>query len=204
MGKCLLLAIALATACDSPRSKRVASSPLDNSFFIKKGQVGMDTVSFQNLPAEIAHCNFSIDGKTGFEKDHYSLKEYTACQSSRNELDIYIQLRIPFTDTQLCLIPSNEKGKKSTYIGGPQCISVEDSKTIHKVTLAKNRPGFDKFKLNGIMIMKNELHFYPYPFDEDLLNTEVYLRCSEHLAQRGDSSYCEAFKAVGEYDYHRF
>lgn len=198
----LFLAFVL-TSCDAPRSTRVGSPP-NSGFYIKKGQVGMGGIRSANVPAEVAHCRFSADGKTGYQDSRHYLKEYTLCQSSLNELDIYIQLKIPTTDAQLCLIPSNHNGKESTYIGSPRCFSIEDGLTIYKVTIPKDRPGFDKFKLNGILITKNELNFYPLPFGKHLLNTDAFLSCSEILAQTGDKSYCESFISLGEYVYHRF
>ena len=67
-----------------------------------------------------------------------------------------------------------------------------------------NRQFFESYPLTGVMIMKDESFDYPYPFNQKSLHPDAYLYCSEMLYQRGISSYCETFKNVNKYTYHKF
>lgn len=172
----------------------------------EEGSTDIDNPNLDEiLPDEIKHCNWSADGQTGFEKSSNShLGAHTICQSQTNEVDIYLQIKNPISDAQVCLIPTYSNGNASIYIGEPRCLMVNDNKRIYKVTLLKNRQGYSSFSVTGVMAMKDKAFFYPPPFYQHVLSPDAYLFCSQFLDQYGDDSYCQSFKSVGQYVYKKF
>ena len=164
-------------------------------------------VATSSLPDEIAHCQWSTDGSTGFSKSSSHLGNYSLCQV--NETDIYIQLQTPVTDCQVCIIPTynSSSSNLSIYIGEPRCIYITDATKIYKVTMLKNRSGYTNFSITGVMIMKDKMYAYGPPFGTpyiNLLSPDAYLFCSNWLSQTGNSAYCQTFVSVGQYVYHQF
>ncbi|WP_372654668.1 hypothetical protein [Halobacteriovorax sp.] len=157
-----------------------------------------DSTDDSTIPDEIAHCTWSADGVSGFAESHTHLGEYTFCQST-NKKDVWIQVKTPITDSQVCIIPTHNSGSSSVYIGEPRCLMISDSKTIYKVTLYTNRTGYTNFSITGAMVMKDKAYFYPSPFYQYVLSPDAYIYCSQFLDQYKDSSYCTAFKSVGQY-----
>jgi len=157
------------------------------------------------IPAEIKHCNWSMDGQTGFSNSNNThLGAHTICQSQSSPVDIYIQLKNPISDAQVCLIPTYNSGTSSIYIGEPRCLMISDNKRIYKVTLLKNRQGYSSFSVTGVMAMKDKAFFYPPPFYQHVLSPDAFLFCSQFLDQYSDDSYCQSFKSVGQYVYKQF
>lgn len=217
----LLLSI-LIVSCDAPRDRRTAYS--SNSYdSTSSGYVnipsstgtvsdgGSDSSSDDSteettessIPSEIQHCTWSEDGSTGFAESHTHLGEYTLCQST-NKRDVWIQVKTPITDSQVCIIPTHNSGSSSVYIGEPRCLMISDSKKIYKVTLYTNRTGYTNFSITGAMVMKDKAYFYPSPFYQYVLSPDAYIYCSQFLDQYKDSSYCNAFKQIGQYVYKVF
>lgn len=159
-----------------------------------------------NLPTEIQQCQWSSDGSNGFAASSSHLGSYTFCQAAAPapETDVYLQMKFPVTDSQICVIPTFNNGPNSIYIGEPRCLTVTDNKKIYKIGLVKNRPGYSNFAVTGAMIMKDKAFFYPAPFYQYVLSPDAYIFCSNFLDQYGDASYCNAFRSVGEYHYHQF
>lgn len=170
------------------------------------GDTDLDSPNLDEIiPEEIKHCSWSADGKTGFENSSNShLGAHTICQSQNSEVDVYLQLKNPISDAQICLIPTYSSGSSSIYIGEPRCLMVNDNKRIYKVTLLKNRQGYSSFDVTGVMAMKDKAFFYPPPFYQHVLSPDAYLFCSQFLDQYGDDSYCQSFKSVGQYVYKQF
>jgi hypothetical protein len=156
------------------------------------------------IPAEISHCQWSTDGVNNFKYNHTHLGNFNICQSSQSEVDINIQIRSPITDAQLCILPTYHSGSSSIYIGEPRCFLASNPKTVYKVTLLKNRPNYGHLNVTGVMVMKDKAFFYPAPFHQYVLSPDAYLFCSQFLDMYQDSSYCNAFKNVGQYVYHQF
>tara|TARA_R110000868_G_scaffold90968_6_gene252131 strand:+ start:2257 stop:2928 length:672 start_codon:yes stop_codon:yes gene_type:complete len=156
------------------------------------------------IPTEIDHCSWAPDGLNGFSSTSTHLGAYTVCQSKNSQTDLYIQVKNPVTNVQVCLVPTSSSGSSSVYIGEPRCLMLNDNKRVYKVTMLKNRPNFSQLPLNGVMIMKDEQHFYPYPFNQNALSPDAYVFCSQYLAQYGYGGYCESFKSVGAYTYKQF
>ncbi len=214
-----LVLLVAAMGCEGPRdarSRRGASSDAftDSNDYSNTGNSGSgDTVTVvddtgsgteSNIPAEIRNCQWSTDGNTGFQSSSSHLGSYTLCQSSTTETDVYLQLRTPVNDSQICVIPTFNNGATSIYIGEPRCLTAVDNKKIYKIGLLKNRPGYSNFAITGAMVMKDKAFFYPAPFYQYVLSPDAYIFCSNFLDQYGDGSYCQSFKTVGEYQYHQF
>jgi hypothetical protein len=218
----LLLLIAFAmTSCDAPRDRRTAYSSSNNSnqFSPSYESTGTsntgssntddtssdreDSDSGETIPDEIKHCQWSSDGSSNFEESHSHLGQYTICQST-NKKDVWIQVKTPISDAQVCMIPTHNSGSSSVYIGEPRCLMVSESKKIYKVTLFSNRTGYQNFSITGVMVMKDKSFFYPAPFYQYVLSPDAYIYCSQFLDRYNDSSYCNAFKQVGQYVYKQF
>lgn len=210
----ILLAIA---GCDSARDARKSrfdyspfkngnDNPTGGAITIDPGDgTGSGTgTTTTTIPPEINHCSWAPDGLTGFSSNSTHLGEYTVCKSTSSETDLYIQIKNPITSVQVCLIPTSSSGSSSVYIGEPRCLVLNDNKRVYKVTMIKNRPNFSHLPLNGVMIMKDEQHFYPYPFNQNALSPDAYVFCSQYLAQYGYGGYCESFKSVGAYTFKQF
>jgi len=224
-----LLLIALGS-CDAPRSeRRVAGSSTSNAIFgtpignISGSDRTADPVGTPidsggssgsiTIPTEVSQCSWAQDGQNGFERGsaHLSPSEdsttegaYTLCQSSSAENDVYLQLKNPVTDNQLCLIPTYHSSSNSVYVGEPRCLFVRSNTSLYKVSLVKNRDGFTQYPITGVMIMKDKAYQYGAPFYQMILSPDAYIFCSQWLAQYGDPSYCVPFKSAGHYTYHQF
>jgi hypothetical protein len=166
---------------------------------------GSGTGSASNsIPADAAHCSWSADGISGYQYTHNHIGVFSFCRSSSNNMRVYIQVKMPISDSNLCVIPTTSVSTNSTYIGGPRCVFANDPLKIYPIDLSKNRAGYSDYSMTGSMIMKDKMYYYPPPFNQNLLSPDAYLYCSQWLAQTGDSSYCSAFVSVGQYIYHKF
>lgn len=217
----LIITLLVIAGCDSTRDARKSRfnySPFsgtntsttpgnqvddDTSLPIDEGG-GSGSGSSTTIPAEISHCSWAPDGQNGFSSNSSHLGQFTVCKSSTKETDLYIQIKTPVTNVQVCLIPTSISGSSSVYIGEPRCLVLGDNKRVYKVAMNKNRPNFSHLPLNGVMIMKDESHFYPYPFNQNALSPDAYIFCSQYLAQTNYAGYCEAFKSVNAYVFKQF
>lgn len=217
--------------CDAPRKERsYTGSSSENNLFgspVSNGSTSGSTsgggstggstsgtsVGGTTVPPEVSDCRWSSDGVTGFESKaaHLSPSEdnvdegaYTLCQSSANEQEVYLQVKNPISDAQLCLIPTSHDGTNSVYIGEPRCLYVNSNQTLYKISLLKNRSGYSNRRITGIMMMKDKAYQYEAPFYQYILSPDAYIFCSQWLALYYDPSYCIAFKNKGAYVYHQF
>jgi len=162
------------------------------------------TVSTIEIPAGAGHCDWSLDGVTGYRSVHAHIGEHNICQGADKPEDIYIQIRTPISDSQLCLVPTHNLGTQTIYIGEPRCLMISEGSKIYRVILLKNRQGYSNLSISGTMVMKDKSYFYPPPFYQYVLTPDAYLFCSQFLDRYNDASYCTAFKSVGEYVYKQF
>lgn len=216
----MISALILIAGCDSARDARktrFSYSPVksDPNNTTAGNQTGGTPITIDNgsgsgsgssvtIPSEISHCSWAPDGVNGFADNSSHLGQFTACKSSTSETDIYIQVKTPVTNVQVCLIPTSHSGSSSVYIGEPRCLVLGDNKRVYKVTMVKNRPNFSHLPLTGLMIMKDEMHAYPYPFNQQALSPDAYIFCAQYLAQTNYGGYCDAFVQVGAYVYKQF
>ncbi|OUR97799.1 hypothetical protein A9Q84_06255 [Halobacteriovorax marinus] len=219
----ILLSLLIAS-CDAPRDRRSAynktfndnqsntstsgsafgnndSNSDDSTGTSTGGDTTTDTPN--TVPDEIKHCKWSADGESNFDESHPHLGEHTICLST-NKKDVWIQVKSPSSDGQVCVIPTHNSGTSSVYIGEPRCLMITNSKKIYKVTLYANRSGYQNFSITGAMVMKDKSYFYPAPFYQYVLTPDAYIYCSQFLDQYKDPTYCEAFKKVGQYIYKAF
>lgn len=218
----IVLAMLIATSCDSARDARKSRfnySPFSSTTGTTGGNQTDDGVTVDDgtntggssgtgsttpIPQEISHCSWASDGLNGFSSNSTHLGEFTVCKSSATETDLYIQIKNPITSVQVCLIPMSTSGSSSVYIGEPRCLVLSDNKRVYKVPMLKNRPYYSHLALNGVMIMKDEVHSYPYPFNKNILSPDAFIFCSEYLAQHRYEGYCDTFREVGAYVYKQF
>ncbi len=218
-----LVLLVATMACEGPRDARSRRGATDDAFSSSTStdsdndDGGVTVADNDNgnttstdtgtqIPPEIDHCNWSTDGVNGFESSSTHLGSYTFCQAESPgvETDVYLQLQMPISDSQVCVIPTFNNGANSIYVGEPRCLSATDNKRIYKIGLIKNRPGYSNFAITGAMIMKDKAFLYPAPFNQYVLSPDAYLFCANFLDQYGDGSYCQAFSSVAQYKYHQF
>lgn len=217
----MILAMLIAAGCDTARDARKTRfnySPFssntgttggnqtdgDGDLTIGDGSGSGSSGNTTTIPSEISHCSWAQDGLNGFSSNSTHLGQFTVCKSTSSETDLYIQIKNPITSVQVCLVPMSTSGSSSVYIGEPRCLVLSDNKRVYKVTMLKNRTYYSHLALNGVMIMKDEAHQYPYPFNQYILSPDAFIFCSEYLAQHGYDGYCDTFKDVGAYVYKQF
>lgn len=240
---CLVLIVSwVLTSCmDSPRNKRNAEDKKTSNAFTTPPAYprtyvddsdddssdstsgdSSSTTNTGNVPTEISHCSWSADGSSGFQSTSSDLGAYTLCQSSTNELDVYLQVQSPVTDAQLCIIPTYFNGTQSIYIGEPRCLRPINRANRYKITLLKNRPGYYNFNINSVMMMKDKRDYYytnqgtwdsriwatlnnrSWGSLQPMFSIDAYLHCSNILDIANVSVYCVAFKNKGNYTFHAF
>lgn len=223
----LTLAILFAlAACDAPRNQRALSSSSsslsgNNTSGVdfsnnsgSSGNTGTTTGSGSNtttnttVPTDASHCKFSTDGTSGFESTSSHLGDYTLCQSSTDKNNVYFQLKTPPTnangDISVCLIPTTNNGSNSIYVGNPMCGYFKDPKSVRKISFIKYA-AYSNATISGVMVFKDLSWYYAYPFNQYVMTLDAYKTCMNMLAYPYyNSSYCTAFKNVGQYVYKQF
>ncbi len=160
-----------------------------------------ESTSSSNVPADAAHCSWSTDGVSGFQYNHSHLGDYSFCRSSQSETTVYVQVKQSFSSPPLCIIPTTNFGGSSTYIGEPRCLYPSKNTTIYKIVLYKNRFNYTNFPLTGAMLMKDEIHQYGGPYNNQyLLTPDAYMYCIDMLSQ--SSEYCAEFQKQPYFIYH--
>lgn len=212
----LLIALIFITACDSPRSQRsvisstqsssnAVSSANQNTMTPNNGSItdtGSSTGTNSNvvIPEDAKHCKFSTDGVNGFESTSTHLGSYTLCQSSSDKSIFYAQFKTPPVtsagDVSVCFIPHTTSGSNSIYIGNPMCGSFPDPKSVKKITFIKYTQ-YSNALINSVMFFKDTTYYYPV-FNRNMMTLDAYKTCMSMLSY-GQTSYCEAFKSVGQY-----
>jgi hypothetical protein len=225
----LVIVMVMISSCNEQRSRSTAYSKNSNNGLTSLGATnyrtgttptdtsgrnpagGTDTTSGRvdttaSLPPEVAHCKFALDTKTALEIPSSTLGAMTVCKSKEDDRIIYAQFEKDQT-TRILMFPTYNSGTKSFYIGSPVYNIQETTLAaykIYKYELEKNRRGFENYPITSVMLMKDEVNYYPYPFNGAYRNNEAYMICNDWLYHSNDSSYCNAFKAVGKYVYKVF
>jgi hypothetical protein len=140
------------------------------------------------------------------------LGEYKICRPDKNETRLKIELKNPNIERKYCFIPNylNNSTKKAIYLGEPRCIFVKYPNKPYEVTLLKNRNSpqseedYSKFPINSVMILIDQVHTFPPPFEYPISSIEAYLKCYEFMDTLDDSGYCQAFKKMKVYTFHSF
>jgi len=218
MNKQLVFILALLTliSCNPPRSKR--------SFYKENGirqQESNEPYSYVYpdememsipKPAGAEHCSFSPNGSDGY--NHFSShlsSRYNICQHKISDTQIFFQIKNPIYDNRVCFLPtySVQGSNTSIYLGSPKCLFLSSSKDIYTISLSKDRlspygsQSYSQYRINGVMIIQDKSYYFPAPFAVDMNAVDAYLRCNRSLDQ-GVTSYCQAFKAAGEYTFSVF
>jgi hypothetical protein len=221
----LLVAAFAISSCDSPRGQRKLignDKSLNNGLFFPNGSdgnrptvgTGTPTIGGPLITPDAEHCQWSSDGVNGYASSSAHIGNYTLCLSSTSAVagsrDVYIQTKNSTFESQICIFPTYNSGTQSFYIGEARCLMIQSNQTVYKVSLLKNRPGYQDYNITGAMIMKDKLNEYPLPYyntqtgNQRFLTPDAYSICINWLAQTGDGSYCTAFQEVQEYIYHQF
>ncbi len=210
----LVALLILSTSCDSPRSTRsLVSSKSDGSSTsnpISGSTTGADlsnttttttSTSSTNIPADASHCKFSTDGVNGFETTSTHLGSYTLCQSSTDKTVFYAQFKTPPVgssgDVSVCFIPHTTSGSNSIYVGNPMCGTFTDPKSVKKITFVKYT-AYSSALINSVMCFKDTSYYYPAPYNSTQMTLNAYKICMNQLGY-GISTYCQAYKNVGQY-----
>ncbi len=149
-------------------------------------------------------------GPTSYSSEF--IGEYKICQPGGNEDRLKIEIRNPIIEKKYCFIPNyfDKNSKKAIYIGEPRCIFIKFPDKPVEVALFKNRKfptgsnDYSKFPINSVMILIDEIHSFPAPYENPISSIEAYLKCYEFMDTLEDSGYCEAFKEMKLYTFHSF
>lgn len=209
----LVALLTLTASCDSPRSTRsLVSSKSSGSGTSNPitGSTGTDLSSTtttttqtaaSNVPADASHCKFSTDGVNGFETTSTHLGSYTLCQSSTDKTVFYAQFKTPPVgssgDVSICFIPHTTSGSNSIYVGNPMCGTFTDPKSVKKITFVKYT-SYSSALINNVMFFKDTSYYYPAPYNSTQMTLNAYKICMNQLAY-GVSTFCQAYKNVGQY-----
>jgi hypothetical protein len=220
-----IIFLALAVSCVAPRDKKAlykdpfsgsatdSASYTDSSGSTAGGMVEVDNTGTtsgsggSNIPSYISHCQWSYDGNTGYTAaSNGHLGPHTICQSRDNESDIYVQVANPSNSARICVVPTYEASGKSIFLGEARCQFIDSSTKIYKFPLVKNRDygRYQNFPINSVMVMKEQTYFFDSPYYRDQISYDAYFICAINMDLHNDSSYCDTFKAKGEYVYKRF
>ncbi len=212
---CFLLIL---SACDAPRNRssiydmtypgKTASSSSAGSFYTGGGDTdggdnkGLPEENNITIPVEFAHCQAG----TQFPNSSSYLGNYFICQSQSDQTNIYFWPQNPIT-SKVCLIPMYSANGSSINIGNAQCQYISGAAQGAVFNLYKNRPGFENYVLNAVMIMKDEAFVYPYPYTlqyggSAIANTTAFFKCMDTLYQT--NAYCQAYTSLKQYQLHLF
>ncbi len=214
----------LFVACNLPADQRVilGEGTTENSNPFTDGAVSTPTptptatpessstsVSTPTIPTDVSSsCIFSKDGLSGYKSNHSHIGKFSLCQSTSDPKKIYVQLQTPLTSVRLCIIPTYKNQSGYVYLGEPRCLYVPSATAITPVLLKTNRINYTNITPNSVIIMKDEVHSYgpPYGYPATaILSPDAYLFCANWLASHyGDTSYCQAFDAVGAFVLYPF
>lgn len=204
----------ITTSCDSPRSTRSILSSSKSGLSTTTTTNGTnltpttgtvtpvtpETGTISTLPEDGKHCKFSTDGSTGYESTSTHLGSYSLCQSSTDKNVFYAQFKTPPVtsagDVQVCFIPHTTSGSNSIYVGNPMCGSFSDPKSYKKITFVKYTQ-YSGALINSVMFFKDTSYYYPV-FNRNMMTLDAYKTCMSMLSY-GNTSYCEAFRSVGQY-----
>lgn len=227
MNKNIILALVSLSliSCDAPRDRRSAWSGQSDSDYSTSGgnfvdsssdstrtsdsntDNATDTSSSVVIPDEIKHCKWSMDGVNSFDDyDNTHLGVNTICQSTASKQDIYIQVKTPIIDSQVCFIPLISVNGVSKRAGNPRCQWLKDNKKIYKYTLYTNRSGYTgkDHLINSVMVLRDKKYGYGSPFNQYLLAPDAYIYCDNFNDLHNYSGYCDAFKKIKQYKYKPF
>jgi hypothetical protein len=163
------LSLVLIVGCDTPQRTRVQQTFSGNglqqpttsgsgsglvSGTTSGTTTGGTTTPGTSLGAGFENCDISNKYHT-VDLGHFGL-----CQSSQAETTFKVRFSLESSQIRNCLIPTyKDAAGNSTYIGQPQCTYVQSASVNQVVNgmLYKNRPGFESFPLNGVIVMKEPL-----------------------------------------------
>ena len=187
-------ATATSSSGDSSSNNSTSSTSSTNSSFV-------EYLTYSQLPETVSDCSFSSNGTDNFAvTDNTVFGDYTICQDSAQEKDIYIQFATTQA-TQLCLIPLYQSSNKAIHLGTAKCLYASDPQTIYKVSLTKDRSSYSSYPINALMVLKNKSYSFGAPFtNADSLNAlNAFYDCMNILNLYGNDSYCNEFKNSAEY-----
>jgi hypothetical protein len=149
-------------------------------------------------------------GSTSYSSEF--IGEYKICRPGKIENRLEIEIKNPIIEKKYCFIPNylDPTTKKAIYIGEPRCVFIKFPDKAVEVTLLKNRKfpngsdDYSKFPINSVMILIDEVHSFPPPYEGPISSIEAYLKCYEFMDTLEDSGYCQAFKEMKFYTFHYF
>ena len=154
-----------------------------------------------HFPAEIEHCSWATAQRPYYSFEHALVGKYNLCVARDDQFKVYLQFaQIP--DAQICLVPSTHQGAEVMMIGNAQCFWPQGPQKIQEVVfnteLSENR-----FKLDGAIIIKDQLAYYGAPFKKFMLPLDAYFTCQRFLLT-GQASFCQAVATAQTLVDHRF
>jgi len=221
-----VVGLLILAACNPPSQR--ARSRGDRDIYIIGGSEG-NTSSGGNIPvpspipsplgspstgsciapeaeAEFGTCNVSCDGQTNFLHYGNQIGYYNICRSATNPNRVMFQLQNPVSEN-VTIVPMTDTGvgtleHTQLYIGEPRSQSVANSNN-HFYNFQINRPGYQNYPLTSVMIIKDQMDYYNFPFPDHgwYYSSTALVLCMNKQAMN-DDSYCDEYLSKGHFKYH--
>lgn len=160
------------------------------------------TTPTSTIPTAYQKC---VNSGNQFPNTSTYFGNYFICQQDVTKTKVYLWPQNTI-NSQVCLIPMYATGSNSINIGEAQCQYVSSASQGVEFTLYKNRPGFENYVMNAVMIMRDESFVYPYPYtlkyNSAIKNTTAFYTCMDTAYQT--TAYCQAFAQMQQYKLHTF
>jgi hypothetical protein len=164
------LLLVLIYGCDSPQRTRAPSNWVNGNSFgtnnttLSPGNGFSPGGTSGTTPGSPSTSNPLGSSGPGFETCDISDRYHTIdigffglCQNSMDESLFKFKPSLTSTNVRTCLIPTfKEANGASTYLGNPQC-TYTNSNQIIEGKLIKDRPGFNTYPINGVIVMNEPL-----------------------------------------------
>ncbi len=161
------LLLTLVVGCDSPQRTRAPSN------WVNGNSLGTNNTTLTPATNAGSGSGSTTGGTTGspalpsqpgFETCNLSDRYHTIdigffglCQNTQDETLFRFKPTVTSSSVRTCLIPTYKDAQgASTYIGNPQCTFTTSNQVVSG-NLYKDRPGFNTYPLNGVIVMKEPL-----------------------------------------------
>lgn len=217
--------LAALTGCDAPRDRR---SYLNNNNLLTSGNANSgitdntnnsstsnntstststSTTVATNFPTDVnTNCTFSADGVNGYMNSSAHAGSYSMCKSKSNDNVVYFELKTTPTDNsgnsvQMCFIPMTTSNGNSIYIGNPMCGYFNNATSVKQITFTKYSQ-YSNATLSGVLFFKDTSYYYS-AFGAYTNTLTAFQACMNALYY-GNTTYCNSFKATGQYVFQNF
>lgn len=158
--------LTLLVGCDAPQRTRAPSTWINGNSLENptNSSGGLSPSNTSGSGSGSTTTPSNVTSTPGFESCDLTSKYHTVdvghfgvCQSTQDETSFRFRTDMTSTTVRTCLIPTyKDANGASTYIGNPQCTYTTSNQVVSG-KLYKDRPGFNSYPLNGVIVMKEPL-----------------------------------------------